>query len=504
MTPDNSSSSVPFEVGDRSRLLLILGQLHPDPRYALREFVQNAWDAVLEAELEGRDAFIRVHLENRHSGDGKIEVADNGIGMTEDKLRRIPAQLCSSEKLEKVNLEGRFGIGLLSYISIAERCVITTRSRAEEGTRRLVLPTRSSLEKAEHQPEALIEEAEERAIPGTTVTLEGIADDVLRPLQPSRVRKHLARHYGPQIKQLGFQLEVIARKGKTYRVKPRTYRGQPLRERVRTDYGDVEFELYLNAKPGDRSVQLAVGPTVLGNLAEVVVQLDRNPWNEGRIEGEIRCGFLEPMPTRKGVKPHPSKFPAFLRAIADVEDEVRDQLARISEERQEEARAKVRTKIQEAFRQLAREERIEHQFQVAVEDPEGEEDQGAPVDERVPGGKDTASSRAGTATTRKIDRSRTQTARQRWRQGINLAENEWETREHSRTMAGVIEINTAHPDYQKVMGDASLYGAYLMTCAMKEVVKNEFGAINEESVEDLLSLQLGMQRLLNMGVDWEG
>jgi len=503
MSRDQTASSVPFEVGNRSRLLLILGQLHPDPRYALREFVQNAWDAVMEAGLEGRDAIIRVHLEHRHSAEGRIEIIDNGVGMTRVKLEQLPRELCSSDKLAKVNLEGQFGIGLLSYISLGENCAITTRSREDNGTWRLVLPSKSSLEKEGRDPSARIDAAEDRPFPGTTVTLSGISGEILQPLQPSRVRTHLARYYGPKIKRLGFRLEVVARKGKTYQVKPRSYRGVPFRHSVRTDYGDVEFELYLSAKSGERSVQLALGPTVIGNIAEGIVQLDHAPWNEGRIEGEIRCDFLEPLPTRKGVKPHPAKFPAFLSAVQEVEEDLRRQLARISQEQQWEAMAKVRTRIQEAFRQLAREERLEHQFRVAVEHPEGEEAEGAAAEERVPGGTTHPSQSNGGATTRKIERARTQTARQRWRRGIDLAEEEWEGPEHSRTVDGIIEINAAHPDYQKVLGDASLYGGYLVTCAMKEVVKNEWGSITDETVEELLTLQLGMQRLLKMGVKWD-
>jgi hypothetical protein len=201
------------------------------------------------------------------------------------------------------------------------------------------------------------------------------------------------------------------------------------------------------------------------------------------------------------VKPHKTKLPAFLRAVGKVEGRVQTRLAELSAAQQEEERSKVLTRIQQGFRDLAKEQEAEHKFQVAVADPKGEEGPGAPASDRVPGGKSQARGSKGGATLARIEQDRTRTARQRWRKGLDFAFDDWEdppTR--SRTVENRIEINQSHQDFRRIEGDPGLFGSYVLTCAMREVAKREWKAPSEDMVEHYVELLVGMERVLKVGV----
>ncbi len=499
---------VEFEVGDWNKLLLLLGGLH-DPINALREFVQNARDAVVDAGLSGKQAVVQVHLEDLRQG--RVVVFDNGVGMPEEKLRRLFREICSSEKLKRVDLEGRFGIGLLSYLAIADECEIVSRATGRRETWKLVFPKRSELERpGQGRPQGRLERVrEEREICGTDVILRGVHEHIAGALTAQRVVSHLQRHYGPQIEEGVFTLLVIGRgKGRSQRpvcheVRPFRYRGELFRREVATQYGKVTFELYLHPRANGRCVHLLVGPSALGDITRAIPSgyLDRPPWNEGRMEGEVRCDYLEPNPTRSQVVYHPEKLRAFLRAVADVEPMLHGQLESLSRQQLGKERDDVLAAIQRAFVRVVREELIEHDFRTAIEDPSGEEAAGEPVDERVPGGtQERQGERQGTATVRRVDRDQAkQTARQRLRAGLGLKFEEHDNPAiHCWSDRGIIYINTANPHYARISHDPGLEGTYLVACIAKEMALSESRGSREDVPEVLVARLAGFQRVLNL------
>ncbi len=118
--------------------------LYSEKDIFLREIVSNASDAVTklrrlaslgQTELDGSDFRITVELDK---AAGTITVCDNGIGMTEDEVRRYICSIALSGALDFVQkyengdnsngIIGHFGLGFYSSFMISDVVEIDTKS----------------------------------------------------------------------------------------------------------------------------------------------------------------------------------------------------------------------------------------------------------------------------------------------------------------------------------------------------------------------------------------
>ncbi|MBN3941313.1 TIR domain-containing protein [Nostoc sp. NMS9] len=147
---------------DTNKILELLSgiSLYGDHLYAVRELLQNAFDAVREEIAykrlkEIKDVANRQFLNLQHSVNLKIEkdsdgiwlvCTDDGVGMTKDIIQNYLLVSGSARQRKIINLErecqkygfsvgrtGKFGIGVLSYFMLAERVVIKTRRSLSPG-----------------------------------------------------------------------------------------------------------------------------------------------------------------------------------------------------------------------------------------------------------------------------------------------------------------------------------------------------------------------------------
>jgi len=116
---------------------LLARHLYPEPDVFVRELVQNAHDAI-ERRLQNDDE-LAGRIDISISRNRTIVFRDNGIGMSEDDIRRFLSVIGSSgtlDALQKMEAEGRegaqrligqFGIGFLSAFLVAKRVEVRTR-----------------------------------------------------------------------------------------------------------------------------------------------------------------------------------------------------------------------------------------------------------------------------------------------------------------------------------------------------------------------------------------
>jgi hypothetical protein len=143
---------------DQDRILELLGgvALYGSPLAAVRELLQNAFDAVSEqiayqrlreddpASPEAGDALARLHkvsLTLDEAGDGiRLRCRDTGVGMSRDHIssRFLVSGSGSHHDLKALERAcvangfdlgrtGKFGIGVLAYFLLAERVTIRTK-----------------------------------------------------------------------------------------------------------------------------------------------------------------------------------------------------------------------------------------------------------------------------------------------------------------------------------------------------------------------------------------
>ncbi|WP_238008475.1 HSP90 family protein [Dactylosporangium sp. AC04546] len=160
--------SFTFRVDLRGVVDLLSHHLYATPRVYVRELMQNAVDAITARRLTDPRAAGEIWFEPpQRTGDGTLRVHDTGIGLTEAQVHDLLATIGRSSKRDDLGFArheflGQFGIGLLSCFMVADEIRVVTRC----GDAPTVLWTgfgdgRYAVELP----------AEQRAEPGTTVTL---------------------------------------------------------------------------------------------------------------------------------------------------------------------------------------------------------------------------------------------------------------------------------------------------------------------------------------------
>ena len=141
-----SSDLIPFEIETRRVVQLLARQIYQSPLALLRENAQNAFDAV--RQRLHRDSTFDPLIEIDLTPD-RITIADNGIGMSPDDLRRHYWTAGSSSKNNEdaraAGVVGTFGIGAMANFGIAEQLIVETES-ALSGERTICRAERAKLD----------------------------------------------------------------------------------------------------------------------------------------------------------------------------------------------------------------------------------------------------------------------------------------------------------------------------------------------------------------------
>lgn len=179
-----------------SRIATLLSQEYSSSERALKELVDNAWDADAEQ--------VTIVLPKPLSGD-PIIIQDDGTGMTEEELRRHYLSIASdrrSRRGERTSgknrlVKGRKGIGKFSGLMAAASMSLETRVRGRVCRITLRLDDLSQVEDIEHLNIDLQSEACEPEQRGTTITLSDLNQGLAYP-DASRFRQILLQDYGRQ------------------------------------------------------------------------------------------------------------------------------------------------------------------------------------------------------------------------------------------------------------------------------------------------------------------
>ncbi|NVN19560.1 molecular chaperone HtpG [Muricauda sp. HICW] len=178
---------------------LIKKFLYSDHEIFLRELISNATDATLklkhltsigEATVEYGNPIIEVKVDKDNK---RIHIIDQGIGMTEDEVKKYINEVAFSgaeEFLDKykdagkdAGIIGHFGLGFYSAFMVAEKVEIISKSHKEEPAVHWT---------CDGSPEFTIEPSD-KTERGTEIILH-IAEDSTEFLEKSRIRELLVKY----------------------------------------------------------------------------------------------------------------------------------------------------------------------------------------------------------------------------------------------------------------------------------------------------------------------
>lgn len=187
-----------------TRLAVLLGESYQSTERALKELVDNAWDADADT--------VWITLPAPMTTD-PIIIQDDGAGMTEREVRQeylfIANDRSSRKGTEtpkyKRQVKGRKGVGKFSGLSAASVMELTTRVR---GAKTVISVDRKALQEAgrdiERVPLPVAIDSCPLSEHGTTIVLKELDQNLHFPL-PEKFRQILIRDYG---REDGFAIYV--------------------------------------------------------------------------------------------------------------------------------------------------------------------------------------------------------------------------------------------------------------------------------------------------------
>lgn len=189
-----------------SRIPKLLSQEYSSTERALKELIDNSWDA---------DADTVKILLPAPMTDAPIVVEDDGVGMTEEELRRHYLSIASDRRARRGDqtsgknrrVKGRKGIGKFAGLMAASTMQVETWARGKFCSFTLRLEDLSQVEDIEELKLPL--QIENCAIEkqGTKITLTGLHQKLAFP-SPDKLRQLLLQEYG---REEGFAISVDAK-----------------------------------------------------------------------------------------------------------------------------------------------------------------------------------------------------------------------------------------------------------------------------------------------------
>ena len=316
----------------------VLANVCRNPQEALKQFVENAADAIEQARPEEGHVWIRLHYHAAGNGHNEgtlkcISIQDNGGGMTSEKMKQVLHRIGDSEKIS-LALRGEQGIGLLAFALITEELHLA--STAEEGKpssclvlKRPWLKTRRA-EVIEHCPD------HEHTHHGTVAYLEGIIPDIAAQLSKERIKDSLGQQFASDLRANLYAMSISD--GADFeQIHSQRFRGvKVLSTSLPINGASSAFaELYvLPWEMPDAHISLyGRGGTLVCPLTDLA-DFKTLPWLDQRLEGYIRCDRLKRTADKTAVI-QDEVFRSFVTELRKLEPQIQRLIQEVSTDSQE-------------------------------------------------------------------------------------------------------------------------------------------------------------------------
>ena len=335
-----------LKIGSDWNAITIIALSQSNPLKAIAEFVENCIDA--------KACHIKV-IRGRERGDHYISIIDDGEGIPRDAtglpdFTYVATHICDSIKRQlkhkgEKGIQGEFGIGLLSFWTVAEE--LTIASAGTDGKKYQMRMAKGDPAYTVREKKALL------PMKGVELTVKPLLPGV-RQLSGEKIQWYLASELRDRIRSSKVHIQVIDRRArKEFTVEPREFTGRLLHNLgpVKSPLGDVYTEIYLGEPESQGKIGLyRSGTRILEDMAEVDI-LNREPWSSSLLQGIVDAPFLNLTPgTRSGVV-HDETLQILSDALTLLEPHL---ISIIDEQRRaEEERASVRIlrSVQKALRE---------------------------------------------------------------------------------------------------------------------------------------------------------
>ncbi len=319
-------------------IFAVLANVCRNPQEALKQFVENAADAIEQAGVQG--GRISIHLKYRPSGNGQVKsslksivIEDNGVGMSQEKMYQVLGRIGDSEKIN-LALRGEQGIGILSFALIAEE--VHFASGVEEGKPSSCLVLKRSWLKSGRAEIIARCPSHGHERRGIIVFLEGILPEVAPQLSKTRIKEYLGQQFASDLRANLYEM-TISDDHESETINPQHFRGTKVIS-TNIPFGRgryIYLELYvLPWEVNDAVIGLyGRGGTKICSLTDLP-DFSVEPWSDRRLEGYIRCDLLKRTADKTAVV-QDKVFYDFATELHRLEPKIHELLLKVSAESQE-------------------------------------------------------------------------------------------------------------------------------------------------------------------------
>jgi hypothetical protein len=316
----------------------VLAHVCRSPSEALRQFVENAADAIEQAKTEEGQILLRLTYQPVLNGLGShalksISVEDNGVGMSTEKMKQVLQQIGDSEKIH-LALRGEQGIGLLAFALIADELHLASTTKDGEPSSCLVLK-RQWLKKGHAE---IISKCpkHEHTKRGTIAYLEGILPEIAVQLSKERIKEYLGQQFASDLRTNMYAMSISD--DHTFeQIHPQRFRGVKVMSTHLSipKAGSAYLELYvLPWDMADANINLyGRGGTRICYLTDLQ-DLKVLPWTDQRLEGYIRYDRLMRTADKTAVV-QDEVSRAFVNKLKELEPKIKQLIEEVSAESQE-------------------------------------------------------------------------------------------------------------------------------------------------------------------------
>lgn len=270
-----------------TKLAELLGETYRSLEYAIKELVDNAYDADSES--------VRITFPKELEPEPVIEIVDDGTGMKENEVRSEYLNVANSRTSRKGSItrgkgrkvKGRKGIGKFAGLMVAQIMEVETFAA---GKRTQVIIDKNELAKGHYDLEKVplpisVDECDEEKH-GTTITLIGLNRNLNYP-NAEKMKEILMHEYG---REHNFDIFINDEK-----IGVLDLQGQSYTKDLVIDGKKATLNYTITTKPVKYSgIVTKVGGKAIGRPINYLSEDDLIPKKlQGRVYGEIICDDLE-------------------------------------------------------------------------------------------------------------------------------------------------------------------------------------------------------------------
>lgn len=344
----SDSNSGKLKIGNNWNAITIIALSQNNPLKAIAEFVENSIDAKAKT--------ITI-IRGKKKGETYLKIIDDGEGI--DDFKYVATHIGDSikRKLKKqgtTEIQGEFGIGLLSFWTVGEELSITSTGKSGEAKR---------IKLIKNNPGYQIRDVHSLFSPtGTELVIKSILSGV-RQLSGEKIQNYLASELRDRISRTGVKIKILDRTSrKEFLVEPRKFKGRLLHDipAIRNPLGEIYCELYLNEPLPENQIGLyKLGTRVMPSISKIEY-FNCYPWNSPYLEGIIDASFIQLTPGTRDGFIYDDAYESFIVSLDPLKDfliSIIDEQKKAEDDKASKNILKRITKaLQDAFHHLPQEE----------------------------------------------------------------------------------------------------------------------------------------------------